>query len=137
MNFSHTCCYMCCMLGKHAQVFCLKHMTDWCVLMLQTPQSQAVSGPITTQVTVVRPQTTSGQSTRQQSSLGSVQSSQSPSQPSVVTRPTLATSQMVVQTTQRTPQQLTLASTATTTTPTTTPIITARTTTSHTILSNR
>ncbi|XP_050708875.1 forkhead box protein N4-like isoform X2 [Eriocheir sinensis] len=104
---------------------------------VQTPQSQAGSGPITTQVTVVRPQTASGQSVRQQSSLVSVQSSQSPSQPSVVTRPTLATSQMVVQTTQRTPQQLTFASTATTTTPTTTPIITARTTTSQTILSNR
>ncbi|XP_063845896.1 uncharacterized protein LOC135091826 isoform X1 [Scylla paramamosain] len=104
---------------------------------VQTSQSQAASGPVTTQVTVVRPQTTSGQSTRQQSSLVSVQSSQTPSQPSVVTRPTLATSQMVVQTTQRTPQQLTLASTATTTTPTTTPIITARTTTSHNILSNR
>ncbi|KAK4305062.1 hypothetical protein Pmani_023027 [Petrolisthes manimaculis] len=105
---------------------------------VQTPQSHASNGTVTTQVTVVRPQG-SGQSTRQHNPVVSVQSSHSPSQNNVVTRPTLA-SQMVVQTTQRTPsQQLTLASSTltTNTTPTTTPIITARTTTPHTILSNR
>ncbi|XP_042208321.1 forkhead box protein N4-like isoform X1 [Homarus americanus] len=107
---------------------------------VQTPQSHAASGTtVTTQVTVMRPQTTVGQTVRQQNSMVSAQSStHSPSQPTIVTRPTLATSQMVVQTQRTAPQQLTLASTAaTTTTPTTTPIITARTTTPHTILSNR
>ncbi|XP_053649347.1 forkhead box protein N4 isoform X2 [Cherax quadricarinatus] len=108
---------------------------------LQTPQSQvAASGTtITTQVTVMRPRTTVGQTIRHQNAMVSAQSTtHSSSQPTIVTRPTLATSQMVVQTTQRTAPQLTLASTAsTTTTHTTTPIITARTTTPHTILNNR
>ncbi|XP_045599549.1 forkhead box protein N4 isoform X2 [Procambarus clarkii] len=104
-----------------------------------TSVQAATSGTVTTQVTVMRPQTTVGQMVRQQNAMVSAQSTTlSSPRPTIVTRPTMATPQMVVQTTQRTaPQQLNVASTAATTTPTTTPIITARTTTPHTVLNNR
>ncbi|ROT84257.1 uncharacterized protein jumu [Penaeus vannamei] len=107
---------------------------------LQTPQSQSTNGTtVTTQVTVMRTPSSIGQNIRQQNPMVSTQSTpQTPSQPTVMTRPTVNASQMVVQTTQRSgTQQLTHPSTAATTTPTTTPIITARTTTTHTILNNR
>ncbi|XP_042864931.1 forkhead box protein P1-like [Penaeus japonicus] len=107
---------------------------------LQTPQSQSTNGTtVTTQVTVMRTPSSIGQNIRQQSPMVSAQSTpHTPSQPTVMNRPTVNASQMVVQTTQRSgTQQLNHPSTAATTTPTTTPIITARTTTTHTILNNR
>lgn len=102
---------------------------------VQTPHSQPSNGTtVTTQVTVMRPQTTVGQSVRQQSPLVSSQSSsQTVSQSTVAAK---LASQLVVQTQRSSPQQISLSSTSSPTTPTA-PVMTGRTTTPHNVINNR
>ncbi|XP_064089791.1 forkhead box protein K1-like [Macrobrachium nipponense] len=105
---------------------------------VQSPQSQPSNGAtVTTQVTVMRPQTTIGQAIKQQSPLVSSQPvSQTAALTTVAAKPTLTTaSQLVVQASQKPSVQMSLSS-STPNTPTT-PVITARTTTSHNIINNR